>query len=140
MAKDMFGNVVTHDIYGNPLKKEGELKRKTYTADFYDLMDKQNKLCADPQCSKRHGRRLSVSTIRDLDHIFPIKLWELMKKKGNPNDISNLQLLCPNCHRIKTASDKKKIAEYKRKKGKRTQPLDMFGNPIPKQQKVKFGF
>ena len=101
----------------NKVKKEkkGSLKRKTYTADFYKLMDTQNKLCADPLCSKRHGRKLSVSTTRDLDHIFPIKLWSLMEKKGNPNNISNLQLLCPDCHRIKTASDKKRIAQYKQK-------------------------
>jgi len=96
------------------------LKRKTYTSDFYNLMDKQNNKCADTLCAKRHGKKQSVSTTRDLDHIFPIRLWELTKKKGNPNDISNLQLLCPDCHRIKTAHDKKQIAEFKKKKGGRT--------------------
>lgn len=100
-------------------KRKEPLKRKTYTADFYDLMDKQNKLCADPLCSKRHGKRLSVSTTRDLDHKFPIKLWELIGKKGDPNNISNLQLLCPDCHRIKTAFDKKRIAKYKQEQSQK---------------------
>ncbi len=128
-------------ISGFSQEKKG-LKRKTFTDDFYKLMDEQNKLCADPLCSKRHGKRQSVSTTRDLDHKFPIKLWDLMNKKGDHNDISNLQLLCPDCHRIKTASDRKKIAIYKTKKLKtRGQGSGSFGlTPQFKMPKLDLGF
>lgn len=131
-------------VGGSSRREREPLKRKTYSADFYDLMEKQNHLCADSKCSKRHGRRQSVNSTRDMDHKFPIKLWELMKKKGNVNDISNLQLLCPGCHRIKTAADKKAIAEYKQKKVKRGQsnpygvkPIN-FGNYKPPKGGFRF--
>jgi len=115
------------DIFGNPLlferkkqvekktTKPKELKRKIFTDDFYKLMDRQKNMCASKDCKKHNGVRQPVTTIRDIDHIYPIKLWELKGKKGNANDLSNLQLLCPNCHRLKTAEDRKKIALYREK-------------------------
>jgi len=104
------------------------LKRKTYSADFYNLMEKQNHLCADPLCAKRHGKKQTVNSMRDMDHIIALKLWELMKKKGNVNEFSNLQLLCPGCHRVKNANDRKKIAEFKQKKSSRErQQQNPFG-------------
>lgn len=97
-------------------KKEG-LKRKVYAADFNKLMDKQKGKCANKNCAKFHGVKQSVTTIKDIDHKIAIKLWELKKKEGDPNRLSNLQLLCTGCHRRKTAEDRKKIAEYKKKHG-----------------------
>jgi len=134
--------------------KKKELKRKVYVAYFNYLMDKQRGLCANKNCAKYHGVRQKVTTIKDIDHKFPIKLWELMGKKGNPNARSNLQLLCTGCHRRKTAEDRKKIAKYKKEHGiktnrskkkttrkKRTTKTDQFGFPkvkMPKPPKWKF--
>ena len=97
--------------------KKVEIKRRTFKADFYYLMEKQKGLCAYKKCAELHGRRQPVTTTRDIDHKIPKKLWELKGKKGNFNARSNLQLLCPDCHRRKTAEDRKKIATYKEKTG-----------------------
>ena len=97
-----------------------EIKRTNFKADFNYLMEKQDGKCAYPKCKKLHGMILKVDSIRDLDHKIPVKLWELMKKQGNVNMRSNLQLLCPGCHRHKTAEDKKKIALYKQSQGIKT--------------------
>lgn len=123
--------IITGDIFGTrkttrqqkttkkPTKKKA-LKRKVFTADFNYLMEKQKGLCANKNCAKLHGKRQPVTTTRDIDHKYPIKLWELKGKEGNPNIRSNLQLLCPDCHRRKTAEDRKKIAKYKEKHGIKT--------------------
>ena len=94
-----------------------QFKRKVYTIDFYYLMQKQKGLCANRDCAKLNRVRQPVSSFRDIDHKIPIRLWELMRKSGNPNARSNLQLLCPSCHRYKTAKDRKKIALYRKKHG-----------------------
>lgn len=46
------------------------------------------------QCGMKHDSPLFF----DVDHIVP-------KSKGGTNDPSNLQLLCPNCHKGKTIQD-----------------------------------
>ena len=45
-----------------------------------------------------------------VDHIKPIAIG------GDSLDLDNLQTLCVDCHRLKTAEDMKVIAEYKRMK------------------------
>ncbi len=95
-------------------------KRKVLAEDFYKLYYKQKGLCANKDCKKHHKDRQKVSTTKDIDHIYPITLWELTGKKGNVNDISNLQLLCTHCHKLKNAEDRKKIALYKDEQGLKT--------------------
>jgi 5-methylcytosine-specific restriction endonuclease McrA len=89
------------------------LKRKVSAADFNYLMDKQKGFCANKKCRSLHGKRQRVTTTKDIDHKYPVKLWELKSKEGNVNTRSNLQLLCPDCHRRKTAEDRKKISRFK---------------------------
>lgn len=154
--------ITTGDIFGirkttrrqkttkKPTKKKA-LKRKVFTADFNYLMEKQKGLCANKNCAKLHGKRQPVTTTRDIDHKYPIKLWELKGKEGNPNVRSNLQLLCPDCHRRKTAEDRKKIAKYKEKHGiktkkkatmtkttRRRKSESIYDFPVYKPPKFKF--
>lgn len=135
------------NIYGTePTKrrkkrvKRQKVERHTYQIDRKELLLKQNELCAYKRCPKLHvgRRRQKVTVDSHLDHIIPVKLWELKGLKGNVNTPSNLQLLCPTCHHHKTAEDRKKIAKYKeshgikrgkkpkrRRRKKSTDPLDL---------------
>jgi 5-methylcytosine-specific restriction endonuclease McrA len=115
--------------------KKKEIKRHIFTADFNHLMDTQKGKCANKNCAKYHGVRQQVTTIKDIDHKFPIKLWELQEKKGDPNARSNLQLLCTGCHRRKTAEDRKKIAKYKEEHGIKTTRTSTTPKP-PKPKMV----
>jgi 5-methylcytosine-specific restriction endonuclease McrA len=94
-------------------KKNKPLKRYIGSADFTYLWEKQKGLCANKKCKSLHGKRQKVTTTKDIDHIYPVKLWELKEKEGNVNTRSNLQLLCPDCHRRKTQEDRKKISKFK---------------------------
>lgn len=46
-----------------------------------------------------------------VDHIRPLSMG------GEPFALSNLQLLCVECHRLKTVKDLREIREYKKKSG-----------------------
>lgn len=47
----------------------------------------------------------------DIDHIVPIFITKNKRKIYQYDDMSNLQILCPNCHRIKTINDKQKTRQ-----------------------------
>lgn len=98
-----------------------ELKRRTFKTDRDKLLIIQRGWCANKDCAKlNNGARQRVYTEKDIDHKIPLKIWELMSKSPKKfNDISNLQILCPRCHRNKTAEDRKNIALYKDKKKSR---------------------
>ena len=126
-------------------KYSEEIKRTNFKADFNHLMEIQKGKCAYSKCNKINGKRQVVHSIRDLDHKIPIKLWELMKKKGNVNMRSNLQLLCPGCHRHKNAEDRKKIA-IKKRHGKDNDKAGLLGgdslfryNPPKRSKNNLFG-
>lgn len=53
---------------------------------------KQNWMCSGKDCSLSEGKQLEEF---DIDHIVPLSL-------GGSEDSSNLQALCPACHRKKT--------------------------------------
>jgi 5-methylcytosine-specific restriction endonuclease McrA len=118
-------------------KIKAKLVRKTYTHDFNDLHLKQKGWCANPGCAKINRIKQKVTTLKDLDHKFPIKLWEIMDKKGDPNNLKNLQLLCPSCHRFKTALDRKKISLYKREHGLKSVKKTKKKSSSKKEIKVK---
>jgi len=71
-------------------------------ADLIKLWERQNGRCAI--CGEKlHPYNCHV------DHKRPLAL-------GGSNSLRNLQLLCPNCHSLKTKEDIKRIARAKRKK------------------------
>ncbi len=121
MAKDMFGNTITHDIYGNPLKKEK--KRGTlYSYDKDKILQKQKGLCSGKDCKRLHNnKRMPVNIRSNFDHIKPLAL-------GGKDNLSNLQALCANCHQLKTREDKKLIAM--KKKGSNKTNSNYFINPL----------
>ena len=128
--------------FGSAEEDSEEIKRTNFKADFNHLMEIQKEKCVYPKCKKLHGKRQKVHSLRDLDHKIPVKLWELKKKKGNVNMRSNLQLLCPGCHRHKTAEDRKKIALYKEPPQNDNGNGGLFGggNVFGKPPKNPFGF
>lgn len=76
-------------------------------------LERQKWKCAGKDCVKIHGKRMDLrKVVRHGDHIKPIEI-------GGEHIPSNVQILCPNCHSRKTREDRKKIADFKRRKEKR---------------------
>ncbi len=130
MVKDIFGNEITHDLYGNPLKKEN--KRGTiYAYDRDKVLQKQKGLCAGKDCKRLHnGKRMPVNIRSNFDHIIPLRL-------GGKDNASNLQALCANCHQLKTREDRKLIAQKKQKENNNPSKSNYWTNPLTgKREKV----
>ena len=82
-------------------QKASKSRRSIPKSDIRKLWEKQKGKCAI--CGKRlHPFAFHV------DHKKPIAL-------GGSNSIRNLQLLCPECHTLKTLEDRKKISRKRRK-------------------------
>jgi 5-methylcytosine-specific restriction endonuclease McrA len=119
MVKDIFGNEITYDFFGNKIKKTRKKKAKSkktktstkrttlYAIDKDRVLRRQKGVCAGKDCAKEHGRRLPVNIRSNFDHKVPLAL-------GGKNTVSNLQALCANCHQSKTRADRKKISEAKK--------------------------
>ena len=135
MVKDILGNEITHDIWGNPLKKE--TKRGTvYSYDKDKILQRQKGLCAGKDCKRLHnGKRVPINIRNNFDHIISLKL-------NGKDEISNTQGLCANCHQLKTREDRKLIAL----KNKKTNSKDNKGygftssTDLPKFDNPYFGF
>ena len=61
------------------------------------IAERQNWLCAGPQC--RDAAENKRMEFYEIDHIVPLS-W------GGTEEDDNLQALCPNCHRKKTAQER----------------------------------
>ncbi len=104
---------------------------KTCTENFYEQHDeslswnwvrarvfkRDNYICA--KCGRRYvvkydGVEYADSSNLICDHIVPLAM------DGEMWNMDNLQTLCIECNKIKTAQDLKNIAEYKRIKDKKT--------------------
>ncbi len=100
---------------------------------FYNNKSKNDKLTTEcKECLKKktlartkerskfienHGNKCNSCNIYninptffDIDHVIPI---QVTNEKRNKINISNSQVLCPNCHRLKTIKDKEKYGKDK---------------------------
>jgi len=100
MAKDMFGNTITHDIYGNPLKKKNV--RQPVARNQKNLVRiNQKGRCKD--CRK-------VLVVEEYHHVKHVA-------NNGKSTTGNLVALCPECHKkrhIKEAAqklDKKRVGK-----------------------------
>ena len=82
MAKDIFGNEMTHDIYGNPLKKKNERQPVSKNQKNYVKITQKGK-CYD--CRK-------VLVVEDYHHVKHVS-------NHGKSTTDNLVALCPECHR-----------------------------------------
>ena len=74
--------------------------------------------CAD--CKGKVGGAFGL----DWDHVIPLAM-------GGDDDLSNLQPLCRNCHRSKTATDKGHIAKADRMRQRASGIKRQAANKIP---------
>ena len=86
------------------LDKDSKKRSHISKADVRKLWEKQKGRCA--RCKKK----LNVHAYH-IDHKVP-------KALGGSDSIRNLQLLCPECHMLKTQEDRKKISKAKKKQDK----------------------
>lgn len=88
----------------NTLCKQSKHARKAFTnSQKWDLAFRQDYACFGEECK---GLKFLPVT-KNLDHIKPLFL-------GGTNDIDNAQLLCPNCHQLKTRKERMEYEKYKR--------------------------
>ncbi len=130
MPKDLLGNEITHDIYGNPLKKVNN--RVPVSAEQKKaILFRQKDKCAWPNC-RVHFHQDGVPP--HFDHIRRVD-------KGGKSLIDNLQALCPNHHQRKTHEENLSEVEKRRKGKKSSNNNNYFINPITGQkEKSGFGF
>lgn len=78
-----------------------KLKSKPFSNAKKFILEKLGKIC------NRCRFETDLEGFFDIDHIIP-RRRKTLKIPSNVrlNEISNLQVLCPNCHRIKTIEDR----------------------------------
>ncbi len=108
MAKDIWGNEITHDIYGNPIKKEN--KRQSVGRNQKNSVKiNQKGRCKD--CRK-------ILVVEEYHHVKHVA-------NNGKSTTGNLVALCPECHRkrhIKEAA----LKSDKRRLKKKTENNDQF--------------
>ena len=114
MAKDIFGNTITHDVYGNPLKKINK-REPVSKSQKNEVLAQQKNRCA--RCRKLLDMRAT-----HFDHIKEVY-------KGGKSRVGNLQALCANCHNVKTHEEKLNKVENRRKTNN-SGTSNYFINPI----------
>tara|TARA_Y100000034_G_C6584390_1_gene253609 strand:+ start:150 stop:554 length:405 start_codon:yes stop_codon:yes gene_type:complete len=91
-------------------KSSKKIRREAIPMIWRDkILVKQKNLCVGKDCENLHnGKKLLVNNRSDFDHKKPLAL-------GGKHLLSNLQALCPGCHRLKTREDRYKISQQKKK-------------------------
>lgn len=116
MVKDMFGNEITHNIYGNPLKKK--IKRQSVSsAQKKAILITQGGRCANPKC-----RKILTGSIQ-YDHIKEVH-------KGGKSITNNLRAFCGSCHDERHILDKAKEMDKKRRRKNSSNRGNYFINPL----------
>lgn len=113
-------NALEKMIHGQRLKTT---RKRPHSIDVNNILERQKGWCANNGCAKLNRVKQRVNAYGELDHKISLAIWKIKGNKGNPNSLSNSQLLCPKCHRAKSAKDSKKLAELKRKKKTNTPGL-----------------
>ncbi len=82
MAKDIFGNKITTDIYGNPLKSKPKRQSVAQSTKRAIEIKQRGKcaLCHRPLIGSKH-----------FDHIRPVH-------RGGKSTTDNLRAICASCH------------------------------------------
>ncbi len=115
MAKDVFGLTPTIDFYGNPIKKKN--KREPVSK------SQKNEVLARQKSKCNRCKKLLDPRATHFDHIKEVY-------KGGKSIVNNLQVLCANCHNIKTNEDKLKKVEKKRNSTIKRDNSDKMFNPL----------
>lgn len=103
-----------------------EFEEKNYhSALRFRLMAEAGFICQ--KCGKQPKSRNDLI----LDHIKPIALG------GAEFDKDNLQILCIECNKIKTAEDMKKIAKARRREKQFNYDIEMNPIKFPQQEKLQ---
>lgn len=114
MAKDMFGNTITTDIYGRPLKQKN--KRQPIAQSTKRAVEiKQRGKCAI--C-----HRLLVGS-KHFDHIKPVH-------KGGKSTSDNLRAICASCHDERHILEKAERMDKKKKRASGNQSGQTWINPL----------
>ena len=114
MAKDMFGNTITRDIYGNPLKVNK--RQPTKSSQKSTIFDKQNGRCW--RCKK--PLKLGHTQYHHIKFV----------SNGGKTKRENLVALCANCHSELHKEEKAKKAD---KGTRKSRSNNLFGMPKIKQ-------
>lgn len=115
-----------NSVLGLGSKKEKKSSEREHVPMIWrdKILMRQNNKCAGKDCAKLHnGKKLMVNNRSDFDHIKP-------KALDGDHELSNLQALCPGCHRLKTREDRYNISQ-RNKKAKTTKKDDSpFGGSL----------
>ena len=123
MVKDIFGNEITHDIYGNPLKKENKRERVS-SAQKKAILIEQGGRCANPKC-----RKILTGSIQ-YDHIKEVY-------RGGKSTTDNLRAFCGSCHDERHILDKAKEMDKKRRNNNSSDSGNYWINPLTgKREKI----
>ena len=120
MAKDFVTDFEKKILSGDYNKKNSKTEREPVPAFWKTkILNRQNNKCASGDCAKLHnGKKMQVNSLSDFDHIKPLAL-------NGKHTLSNLQALCPTCHRNKTQEDRYNISKSKKKK-ETSKPKDLM--------------
>jgi len=120
--------------YGDGNKKCSKCKKIMPLESFYknrSNRDKHSTECIDCCCQKSRlkrktrnefiiknglkcskcGLKYSDADFFEIDHIIPVSVSKTKRKVICSEDISNIQILCPNCHKIKTLEERRRMPE-----------------------------
>ncbi len=119
MQKDIFGDKLTHNIYGRPLKKQTK-RQPVSKSQKNEILARQKNKCA-------HCRKMLDMRAIHFDHIKEVY-------RGGKSVINNLQALCTECHAIKTHNERLKKVENKRNSKTKK---EYWINPLTGKKEIK---